>query len=118
MPGDIQRTTTPTTYNPQVNTFIKKPEIKLCPACGQPIHPEVKPLGNAMNKYVVAETGRVYAVLNDDAEELTIGGVPLFREDVYAKRNNKEAPKAPVNAAPILTANAPTTPVTVLNNKP
>ena len=115
--GDIRRETTPTTYNPQERSFIKKPEIKICPSCGQPIQPDVKPLGNAMNKYVNAQTGKVIGVLNDDKEEITIGDTVLLREDVYNKRTNLPAPTKPENSTAILTTATVSdkTPVTVTN---
>ena len=34
----------PETYNPQANTFIKRPEVKVCPACQRPLEPEVVPM--------------------------------------------------------------------------
>ena len=69
----------PETYDPQKRTFIKKPEIKICPSCGQPIMPEVKPFNNHMNHYIANSPDAKPMVVNSDEAELEINGVKVYK---------------------------------------
>jgi hypothetical protein len=71
----------PETYNPRERTFIKVPEVKLCPECGQPLPSDVKPMTNIMNNYISASGNRM--VLNSDENILEIKGVKVYK----AKQN-------------------------------
>ena len=88
----VPKPSSPETYDPQKRTFIKKPEVKLCPTCGQPVQMPVQQMKGAMSVYVNAETGKDYATIADNAETLTIDGVVLTRKD-------KWMPKVPAQLA-------------------
>jgi len=68
----------PEIYDPQKNTFIKKPEAKVCITCGQPILESVKPMSNEMNHYVNPITGNIVTI-NSAKDMLEIQGVKLYR---------------------------------------
>ena len=89
----VPKPSSPETYDPQKRTFIKKPEVKLCPTCGQPVQMPVQQMKGAMSVYVNAETGKDYATIADNAETLTIDGVVLTRKD-------KWMPKVPAPVTP------------------
>ena len=67
------------TYNPRENTFIKAPEQKTCPTCGQIYTEGGKPMVNVMNNYV-SETGTIITV-NSAEDIITIKDVPMYRCD-------------------------------------
>jgi len=71
----------PETYNPRERTFIKKPEVKICVTCGQPIHENVKPLNTKMNVYVNDISGNKVTMMSE-AEYIEVQGVRLRRSDV------------------------------------
>jgi hypothetical protein len=71
----------PETYNPRERTFIKAPEVKCCPECGQPLPSDVKPMTNIMNSYISVSGNRM--VLNSDTDTVEIKGVTLYK----AKQN-------------------------------
>jgi hypothetical protein len=71
----------PETYNPRERTFIKPPEVKCCPECGQPLPSDVKPMNNIMNSYISSSGNRM--VMNSDANTVEVKGVTLYK----AKQN-------------------------------
>ena len=75
--NDIKQS--PQTYDPQKNTFIKRPESKVCAACGQPIAPVVQPMSNYMNNYIARNEGAKAMVINSNEETLVIGGVTVYK---------------------------------------
>ena len=68
------------TYNPREQTFIKAPEHKVCPTCGQLIVPEAKPLNNHMNVYVNDST-KVEFAINSNEPYVTVKDVKLRRKN-------------------------------------
>lgn len=67
----------PETYNPRDRSFIKAPEIKLCPSCGQPLPPDVKPMTNFMNAYMHPVTRHVN-IINSNEEVVNLKGQDFF----------------------------------------
>ena len=116
----------PTTYNPQERTFIKRPELKICAACGQPIQPEVKPMNNHMSNYLNKKTGLV-VTLNSDEPYFEVqgqvlhkiigqdadGGYKTVPDKPIVKAESQSAPEGPKVNAPklnITDTNKPTVP--------
>jgi len=85
-----------TTYNPQENSFIKRPELKICAACGQPLPSDVKPFNNHMNNYIAVTDGAKAMTINSHLDELTIGGVKVYKVDSEAHKKATIKPAAPV----------------------
>ena len=75
--GDINRKETPSVYNPRDRSFIKAPEEKICPHCGQKMQPEVTPMKNHMNQYVNANG--VVIVFNDNANVIKLKDVEFYK---------------------------------------
>ncbi len=67
----------PETYNPRERTFIKVPEAKFCPQCGQQLPSDVKPMSNVMNNYISTTGNRM--TINSDAPTVVINGVTLYK---------------------------------------
>jgi len=78
------------TYNPRANTFIKVPEVKCCPACGQPLPSDVKPMTNFMANYMHPVTGNVVCVnvQKDQQPTFTIKG-EVYHLCVKSKETGK-----------------------------
>jgi len=74
----------PTIYDPQLRSFIKKPETKLCITCGQPLAPDVKPMTNVMNNYLNPISGNTVTIASKE-DTLEIQGVLLYRCDTDPK---------------------------------
>lgn len=110
----IQNTSSPSTYNPQERTFIKKPENKICAACGQPIQESVKPMSNFMNSYIANSSGAKSMIINSNEETLTVGGVVVYKID--SKTGQATFPK-PIVQTPVVPP-APPTGNTVITPKP
>jgi len=73
------------TYNPQERSFIKKPEIKHCVACGQPLAPDVKAFSAHMNHYIADTEGAVACVINSNEPTIKVGDVVLYKIDPKTK---------------------------------
>ena len=101
------------TYNPRERTFIKAPEVKICPTCGNPMMPEVKPMSNHMNNYMNASTGKIYGSINSNEGHLIIQGVTLYKVDGGTLQKptssfipgTNEVPAKPLEKLPILVPN-------------
>lgn len=103
------------TYNPRDRTFIKKPEIKLCPTCGHQMMADVKPMTNIMNRYINPLSGRVVAINSGD-DTVEQSGVTLYRCELERNEKReyysllvpkKEEPVAKVVPNHIVTPQAP-----------
>ena len=97
----------PETYNPQERSFIKKPEQKVCVACGQPLTPEVKPMSNHMNSYIANIPGAKAVTINSHEQTFVVQGVTLYKIQDDGTIN---FPGVKVEKTPILTPTASPTP--------
>jgi len=97
----IQNPSSPSTYNPQERTFIKKPENKICAACGQPIMEAVKPMSNFMNSYIANTPDAKPMIINSNEETLTVGGVTVYKIDSTTGKANLPKPTIQTPAAPV-----------------
>ena len=94
--ADVTIKTPTSTYDPQVNSFLKRPEIKICPACNQPLPSDVKPFANHMNRYNARSEGAQDVILNSNEDKLTINGVVLYKVKLDAPKEIVTAPTKPV----------------------
>jgi len=99
------------TFNVRDRSFIKVPEPKCCPTCGQMIAPDVQPYAQHMNNYVNPTTKHTQC-MNSNEEELVIGDVTLVREDILKARIKAEADKASTKTGPEPTTSTIKTPAT------
>ena len=67
------------TYDVQQRTFIKKPEPKVCPTCGQLMPSEVVPLRNEMAYYISGEDGANPIVVSRNEDVIEIKGVKMYK---------------------------------------
>lgn len=84
--------------------------MPVCEHCGSTFEVDAsKVLRNVMSEYVIESTGKMFGVLNEDAEKLTVKGQTLVRLDVYqaAKKDEEEKKK--------LSEVKPTTPTGTIN---
>lgn len=79
----------PETYNPRDRSFIKKPEVKVCVTCGQPIAPDIKPMNNYMNQYVNKISGNM-VILNSNDDTIEVQGVILHKVGGKADLETKQ----------------------------
>ena len=90
------------TYNPRERSFIKMPEVKCCPACGQILPSDVKPMTNYMHPV----TGNVICLNTPYADQPTV----VIQDQVYhlAKKNEHgkfvmvNPPSASTESAPVI----------------
>ena len=97
----------PETYNPQANTFIKRPEVKVCPACQRPLEPEVVPMSNHMNHYIALTEGAKAQVINSNEETLQVGNVTLYKKDGIEHKKALDKLKIPATPIPPVSTNLP-----------
>lgn len=101
------------TYDPRKRTFIKVPEIKLCPTCGHQMIADVKPMTNIMNRYINPLSGRVVAINSGD-DTVEQSGVILYRCEL--ERNEKrEYYSLLVPKTPVALVESPKVPVVATN---
>lgn len=101
------------TYNVQANSPIKKPEQKICVACGQPIATDVKPMNNHMNNYVAIIEGAVPSCINSNEDILNIQGVKLYK---VGSKAHTDAVAASIKK-PVANITPPAKPVTPIVNQ-
>ena len=88
----------PETYDVQQRSFIKKPELKCCAACGQPLPSDAKPFSTHMNHYIANVEGAVACTIASNEDTIkTKDGVILYKIDSKTKVAN--FPKTPVPVA-------------------
>ena len=109
------------TYNPRERTFIKAPEIKMCPTCGHAMTPDVKPMTNVMNRYINAETGNIVTV-NSGEPTIVQSGVTLYRceheRNHEGKWHSKFVPKTGAPSHQTVEGETPKGPVSVTIKSP
>lgn len=67
------------TYDVQQRTFIKRPEPKVCPSCGQIMPSDVQPMKTDMSNYISDVDGAQAVVIASNEDTLTINGVTVYR---------------------------------------
>src|ERR1035441_3848140 len=105
----------PETFDVQKRTFIQKPEVKICPACGQPITPDVKPMSNHMNSYIANTENAKPQIVNSNEESIILNGVTVYKINPVTKKATfpvkasipSQATAVPVAKSTVLTPAAP-----------
>lgn len=85
----VAGTNSPTTYDPQKNTFIKAPEAKFCPECGQQLPSEVQPMKNDMNNYITASGNVACINNNENVIEVGTAKTKFYKVTGYDKKTQK-----------------------------
>lgn len=104
----VAGTNSPTTYNPQKNTFIKAPEAKFCPECGQQLPSEVQPMKNDMNNYITASGNVACINNNDNVIEVGTAKTKFYKVTGYDKKSHKYlSDYLPTSNSPSIPAESP-----------
>lgn len=85
-------------YNVQERTFIRKPEPKVCPACGQLLPGDVHPMRTDMAYYISGVEGSKPLCVMSSADMLQMGEVTVYRvtgKDPTGKMISKFLPTVP-----------------------
>jgi len=97
------------TYNPRERSFIKMPEVKCCPACGQTLPSDVKPMTNYMANYMHPVTGNVICMNTPKVEQPTV----VIQDQTYYLAKKNDYGKFYIVNPPSSDANVPTSPTVV-----
>jgi|ERR1700722_4154547 len=91
------------TYNPQARTFLKKPEIKICPACNQPLPSDIKPMTNYMSRYNARTEGAKDIIFNSNDDTIELNGVKLYKVGGETSVKTEQVTKTPPSNTTVVT---------------